>query len=562
MVSLLIVLFYYPLVIVLLEAFTVHGEFTGRILYTILTSEFYFGWLPQFIAHPIETVRRVPSGTLGLFGFTAYQAILSTIASVLLGLPGAYLLARFEFPGRKTIRSLTILPFVMPSIIVAIGFVAMFGENGALNDALRLLGLPTLDLMFTLKIIILAHAFYNAPLITRMTAAAWESVDRRLIETARSMGASPFRAFIDVILPQLIPSILTGALLTFIFTFLSFPIILALGGLKLATVEVMVYHNINLLNYSTAAGLALLEMSISLILTYAYLRYEARQMSTRESIQTQARIHLFGPLTIKRLLVFGYTFLAAIIFLGPIISMVIESFTGGQGLTLRNYMFLVQRQLTGYDFQVQPLNAIINSLLFAIGSLLIALPMGIFLAIISTRDFRGRKFIDAITMAPLAVSGVVVGLGLLRGLVFGITIGGYRITVTGALAIIGAHAVAAYPFVTRNVVPLLESVDSRLVESARALGASRLTALIDIELPLVYSGIIAGAAFAFAISIGEFDATIILIQGGDWYTMPIAIERYIGRRLGPATAMGCVLLAVTAMSFIIIDRVGGRWYSG
>ncbi|MCL7417290.1 MAG: ABC transporter permease subunit, partial [Halalkalicoccus sp.] len=125
-------------------------------------------------------------------------------------------------------------------------------------------------------------------------------------------------------------------------------------------------------------------------------------------------------------------------------------------------------------------------------------------------------------------------------------------------AIVAAHAVAAYPFVTRAVAPLLAGLDGSLVEAARAAGASRARAFVDVELPLIAPGIAAGAAFALAISIGEFNSTVILAQGSDSYTMPVAIERYLGRRsLGPATAMGTVLLVVTGVSFVLVDRLGG-----
>jgi thiamine transport system permease protein len=110
---------------------------------------------------------------------------------------------------------------------------------------------------------------------------------------------------------------------------------------------------------------------------------------------------------------------------------------------------------------------------------------------------------------------------------------------------------------------MLGTVDRRTVESARALGATRFRALLDVELPLVAAGVVAGAAFAFAISIGEFDSTVILATGSTSYTMPVAVERYLGNRtLGPATAMGTVLLVVTAVSFVVVDRLGGRWEYG
>ncbi|PSQ15206.1 iron ABC transporter permease, partial [Halobacteriales archaeon QS_8_69_73] len=141
---------------------------------------------------------------------------------------------------------------------------------------------------------------------------------------------------------------------------------------------------------------------------------------------------------------------------------------------------------------------------------------------------------------------------------FGAEVLGYRLRVTGAVAIVAAHAVGAYPFVVRTVAPALSSTDDRLVESARALGASRTRALVDVELPLVAPAVAAGAALAFAVSIGEFNATVVLVEGSDAYTMPVAVERYLSdRTLGPATAMGTVLLVVTGVSFVVIERVGG-----
>lgn len=566
-ISLLVVMFFYPVGRVLSEAVWIDGAPTAEPLLEVLADPFFFGVLAEAAADPsvLWTAFRphqfgpvtvpLPDYRLGLFGFTAYQALLSTLASIALGLPGAYVLARFEFPGRETVRSLTAVPFVMPSIMVAIGFIATFGRNGVLNGVLTAVGLPRVELLYTLPIIVLAHAFYDAPLIARVTATAWESVDAGTAETARSLGASPQRAFLDVVVPQLLPAILTGALLTFIFSFMSFAIVLALGGLSLATVEVWVYHRVQQLDYTTASALATLEMVFSLLLTYAYLRYEARQRA-ESAARPAPRKPLFGRLNLDRLAVWGYVGVAIVVFVTPIASMLLASVTGPTGFTLDYYRFLIDRQATAASFQIKPLTAVRNSLLYGAASLAIAVPMGVLLAVASTREFRGRKLVDTLSMAPFAVSGVVVGLGLLQGLVFGTQAFGYRITVSGAVAVVAAHAVGAYPFVTRNVAPLLATIDRSVVESARTLGASRVRVLLDIELPQVFAGVVAGAAFAFAISIGEFDSTVILASGSSAYTMPVAIERFIGRRLGPATAMGCVLLVVTAVSFLVIDRLG------
>ena len=562
------VAFYYPTATVLVEAVVVDGVVTLAVFAEVLTDPFYFGELARLLSgeSPVAVARALlsPDRRLGIVGFTAYQAVLSTIASVALGLPAAYLLARFEFPGRRTLRSLTIVPFVLPSIMVAVGFVATFGDNGTLNAALTALGLPPVDLLFTLEAVVIAHAFYNAPLVARVTTAAWESVDASAVETARSLGAGPVRAFVDVVAPQVYPAVLTGAALTFVFTFGTFPIVLALGGFQLATVEVFVYRLVRDLSYAEAAALAIVELVVSLGVLLAYLRYEARNGTRTRGARPLPRRSLVPPApTLRELLpragLAAYVLVAGVIFLAPIASMILASATGGDGaLTLEHYRFLIERQQTGAAFQVRPWPAIRNSLAFAAAATLLALPMGVVVAVLTTRRYRGRTRVDAAAMAPLAVSGIIVGLGLLRGLVFGVEVAGWRIAASGAVAIVVAHAVSGYPFVVRTVSPGLSGLDRSLVESARALGASRARVIRDVELPLVWPAVVAGAAFAFAISIGEFTSTVVLATGADAYTMPVAIERFIGRRLGPATAMGVVLLVVTGLSFVVIERLGGE----
>ncbi|MFO7927730.1 MAG: ABC transporter permease [Halobacteriota archaeon] len=530
---LLVVMLYYPVASVLAGAILVDGRPTLEPILSIVADPFYWG----------------------LFRFTAYQALLSTIASLALGLPGAYVLSRYEFPGRRTIRSLTLVPFVLPSIMVAVGFAAMFGTEGPLNRALVAFGLAPVELLFTLRIIVLAHAFYNAPLVVRVVAAAWETVDSRTVETARSLGASPRRAFLDVVVPQLLPAVLTSALLIFIFTFMSFPIVLALGGLQLATVEVWLYDRITSLRLGEAAALAVLEATITLGLTYAYLRYETGQAATR-NVALRARKRLFARFDLERFAIGAYAAVIGVVFFGPVLSMLLASVTSvNGGITLEHYELLFARREAVVG--TRPDIAIRNSLVFAVGTLALAVPMGVVISMLTERDTLIARAVGTLAMVPFAVSGIVVGLGLLQTVVFGVDVFGYRVQVTGAVAIVAAHAVGAYPFVVRTVAPALASMDDRLVESARALGASRTRALVDIELPIVMPAVAAGAAFAFAISIGEFNSTIVLVEGGNAYTMPVAVERYLAdRTLGPATAMGSVLLIVTSVSFVVIERVG------
>ncbi len=611
--AVLLVVLYLPVGIVLGKALISGGQPSLSAVRAVLTDPFYVGHLSGVFADPLAVGRHLAGlvgwlvgiggwllrldplalrfyadlfwgvvtapvslgeygagvrDTLGLFGFTAYQAAVSTVVSVAVGLPGAWVLSRFAFPGRATLRSLTVLPFVLPGIMVAGGFVATFGVDGTVNDALAAVGLGRTSLVGSLEIVVVAHAFYNAPLVTRVTAAAWETVDYRAVETARTLGASRRRAVRDVVLPQLTPAIATGALLTFLFTFVTFPIVLALGGLRLATVEVWVFDRVQQLYLVEAAALAVVETVITLSITYVYLRYEARtRRSAGEHERGPERVPLVPSpralLSPGRLAVVGYGAVAVVLFVLPMASMVVESLTLGGRLTLANWEFLLRRQVEG-GIGTKPWPAVRNSVVFAAGTLALAVPMGVAVAALTTDragdGAGGGAALETLALAPLAVSGVVVGVGLLEGLVFGVPVPGFgRVRVTGPAAIVLAHAVSAYPFVVRSVAPQLASVDRETVESARVLGATRTRALLDVELPLVAAGVVAGAAFAVAISVGEFDSTVILAQGGESYTMPVAVERYLARpqNRGPAMAMGTVLLAVTSGAFLVVERLGG-----
>ncbi|HEY8416466.1 MAG TPA: ABC transporter permease subunit, partial [Limnochordales bacterium] len=129
---------------------------------------------------------------LGLLRFTAWQAFLSAALSVAIGVPLGYLLANRSFPGKTLVSSLVMVPFVMPAITVALGFLVMYGTNGWFNETLDALFGFKVRVLHTLWAIVLAHAFYNGPLVARLTQGAWERLDPALEESARTLGAGPW----------------------------------------------------------------------------------------------------------------------------------------------------------------------------------------------------------------------------------------------------------------------------------------------------------------------------------------------------------------------------------
>ena len=494
------------------------------------------------------------------------QALLSTLASVVLGFPLAYLLTRYDFPGKRTIRSLTILPFVLPAITVALGFTILFGHSGWLNQALMALfnlSEPPLKILYSLWAIVLAHAFYNAPLIARTVNAAWERLDPSYEESARALGASRWRVFTDITLPQLLPALLSSMAIVFIFCFLSFPIVLTLGGARYSTLEVEVYTRVvTLLDRPAGAALALIGLSFSLAFAYAYLRFGgffARETLITKRISSEKLFSSWREaLQPKRLLVWLFILMSLLLFVGPVLAVFVDSFLiqtpQGTALTLEWYRYIFQPD---YDALMgdAPLSAVFNSLLFGLGAVAVALPLGLAIAFVVTRlGLRGRRLLDALLMAPIATSSIVLGFALLRAYLAS----PFRISGTW-VAIVIAHAVIIYPFVVRAVVPLLESFDRSLIEAARALGARRSRAFFDVELPLLRTAVLVGGLFSFALSLGEMSATLLLARPG-LKTMPIAVYSFLSSRqaLGAASAMSVLMIAVSALAFVLLERQGER----
>jgi thiamine transport system permease protein len=544
----LVVFFYGPIANLLREGLTKDGAFSLEFLWTVLTDD-YFRYVILF---------------------TLWQALLSTLASIALGLPLAFILTHYDFPLKRIVRALTIVPFVLPAITVALGFALLFGRNGYLNQLLmHLFGLsePPLPIMYSLTGIVLAHAFYNAPIITRTVHAAWERLDPRYEESARALGASRFFVFKDITLPMILPGLLSGAALVFIFCFLSFPIVLSVGGGRFSTIEVEIYTRVvtrldpQFVNYKIGAALALVGLVISLAVTYLYLRLQGGLARQTEQLRPRPTAPLFAGvrdlLRPTKLLVWLYVLISVILFVGPVAAIVVDSLreetAEGARWTLRWYSYIFT---PNYEALVgdSPLRAIVNSLIFGLGATAIAVPLGlIFAYVIARLHWAGRRLFDTLLMAPLATSSIVLAFALLRAF----NAPPLRLVGT-ATAVIIAHAVIIFPFIVRALVPILESLDVRLTEMARSLGAGRFRVLRDIELPLVATGLIAGAVLAFALSLGEMSATLMLARPG-LSTMPVAVYRFLSQHsLGAPSAMSVVMIAVSAIAFILLERWGER----
>lgn len=495
-------------------------------------------------------------GILGIAWFTLWQAAVSTALTLLVGLPGAYLFARFAFPGKPLLRATVTLPFVLPTVVVGAAFLALLGPRSPVNALLMtLLGTdePVLRLQHTLWAILLAHVFFNYAVVVRLVGGLWAHLDPRVEEAARTLGASPWQAFRRVTLPLLRPAIASAGAIVFLFTFTSFGVILILGGPSFATLEVEIYRQTaQLLDLRVASVLTLVQMGAVAGLLFAYGRLQERR-TVRLRLRPVAEVARRPRGAAERAFVLGNLALIAVLLWLPLLVLVERSLAGTEGYGVRSFEALFGAPRGGTLF-VTPVEAIRNSLLFGILATAIALPLGLLASSVVAyrRDRVGRTF-DGLLMLPLGTSAVTIGFGFL------VALDEPPLDLrTSVLLIPLAHALVAVPFVVRAISPVMRAIDRRLREAAAVLGASPARAWREVDLPIVSRAALVGAGFAFAVSLGEFGATAFIVRP-DAPTLPVAIFRLLGQpgalNFGMAMAMSVVLMAVTAGAILLTERV-------
>ena len=502
---------------------------------------FFFYPLQAILAESLrggEILSRLGSSTTWrVVRFTFLQATISTVATLAAGLPLAYLFSHYRFPGRRLLRAVATVPFVLPTVVVGSAFLALLGPGGWLGR----------DASGSLFAIIAAHVFYNTAVVLRTVGTLWERLDPQLGEAARALGAGPLRRTWSVTLPLLRPALAAAASLVFLFSFSSFGVILILGGLRYATLEVEIYRQtFGFLDLGAASVLALIQLGVVAVTLLTYVRYQ-RRTATQVTLRSPIDVARPPDSLRARGMVAAILGMAGILIGLPLAALVIRSFQGQAGLSLQAYRALDDAH---FGDLATPVQSATNSLVIAVVATLIALGVGIPAAIAVAPRAKAAELLDTLIMLPLGASAVTLGFGLLLALDSPIDLRTSRLLVP-----IG-HALVAIPFVVRLVVPVLRSIRTSLREAAAMLGASPAAVMRKVDLPLVGRGLGAAAGFAFLVSMGEFGATLFLARP-DTPTLPLSIARLLSRpgAFPEAMAMGTILAAIAASAILVIDRV-------
>ena len=464
--------------------------------------------------------------------FTTWQALVSTVATIAIGLIPAWLLARYEFTGRRALTAMVTVPFVLPTVVVGAAFLALLPDS--------------LDQSVTA--ILLAHVFFNVAVVVRGVGGLWEQLPQDLVAAARTLGASPLRAMREVTIPLLAPAIYASASVVYLFTFTSFGVVRLLGGPANPTLEVEIWQRATRLgDVGVAAVLSVAQLLILGIAVIWFSRIQANHLVAlglhplNERRRARSRRERISVLAICTAIVVAIC--------TPLAALAERSMRTGSGHTLAAWRSVFggatpsQHPVANGSVANSPVDAlgsITTSLRVAIVAMAISLVIGGCAAFAIAALGRSGRVLDTGIMLPLGTSAVTIGFGLI--LAFDTPPFDWR---AAPLLIPLGHALVATPFVVRLLLPTLRSIDPQLRAAAASLGASPIRAWREIDLRFSARPLLTAAGFALAISLGEFGATTFLTRRGR-ATLPIAIEQLLNRPGALLHAQGFVLATVLA----------------
>lgn len=486
-----------------------------------------------------------------------YVSAMSVVFATLIALPLAYFTTRFNFAGSTLIQTLGMIPLIMPPFVGAVAMQLFFGSNGSINLMLDEYFGFTIPFMEGLNGVILVQSVHFFPFILINLSASLNNIDRSMEEAALNLGSSGMRLFRRIVLPLGMPGYIAGASLVFLKVFddLGTPLLLNVNNM----LAPQAYLRISSVGISDPVGyvISVILVVFSLFSMWvSFLAMKGKDYATaqkggggllRRDLNTMEKLGCY--LVIGLILLFVLAPHLALFLLS--ISTVWSFSPLPDGYTLEHYATVFESANT----------FITNTLLYAGLAGLIDVVLGTAIAYIVWRTgIWGRKALDFIAMGALAIPGVVLGIGYLR-MFYDIQMPFSDVPLAtwwGIMVI--ALAVRRLPYALRACVAALQQVALSLEEAAESLGASKMTTIRRIVVPLMMGGILAGFITSFATAAVELSATIMLVAKED--DAPLAYGIYVfmqsaaGR--GPGAALGIIAVLIvgagTYLSHLIIER--------
>ena len=488
--------------------------------------------------------------------------VYATILTSAIAVPLAFLMVRYEFPGKRFFQGLLLIPLVMPPFVGAIGMKQLFARYGSINLFLMNLGLmkePFDWLGQGIPAIVILEALHLYPYLYLNTAAALANIDPTLEEQAQSLGATGFRLFRSVTFPLMLPGFLAGAIVTFVwaFTDLGTPLIFDYPYVLSRQIFSKVQDiRINPMGYAmTVLTLAVAVVAVLVARRYGSMR--SYEMLGRGHITP--RVRRIGDGKRRWSVTPVYIGLLLVIFLAliPQISVVLTSIAKTwflsvlpQEYTLEYYYQAVTHPLT--------VSSVANSFIYSIGSTVIDVVLGIVIAwLLARKTFPGKDILDSTAMLPLALPGIIIAFGYIS--VFSGTI--LNPLNNPIPLLILSYSIRRLPYTTRAAYAGFQQTSVSLEEASQSVGASAFQTMIYITAPLIVANVLAGGIISFSSNMMEVSDSMVLAMTQPYYPITKAIYN-LDLRLGDgpyiASALGILAMLITASCLLLANRLLGR----
>ncbi len=477
----------------------------------------------------------------------------STILATLLGVSLAWINARTNCPLRDYLEPYNLIPFFLSPFVGAIAWHNL-GEpqTGLLNNWARdLLGIEgALINIDNIWGVIWVTGIFFAPLVYLFVVGSLRRMDPSLEDSARTTGAGLLRTTMTVTLPLVMPGILSGAIIVFVTSAGEFGVPFKLSapyGWETLTTQIFSKAVGDDANHNLGAAMSMALGLITVILIYIQQRYIApRSFTTVTGKGFRPNVLDLGP---WRWVAFGYNLLfIAVAVVLPIVCLLIVSlhpvWTGAiqwDQLTTINYV------KTLFWWRPEAIsaatNGIGNSLILSFGGASIAMVLALVISymIHRTKGF-GVRMLDFLSVVPIGFPGIVLAMGVL------ITYIQTPIYATLWILMLG-YITRFFPYGQRNISSIMLAISEELDQSSRMAGASWLTTLRRITIPLLKPGIFAGWILLFIIFLRELSISIILFTTGT-ETLSVGVYYLTNFENEPLTA--ALSMAQTVLLLIAI----------
>lgn len=485
-----------------------------------------------------------------------YISVLSVITCAIVGVAMAFLLERYDFPGRRLLSILVLVPMALPPLVGVLSFTFLYGESGIFPRLFQQL-FNLQEVPFALKGIwgvIVVHTFTMYTYFYLTASAAIKGLDPSLEEAATSLGASRIRVWRKIILPMLTPSLIASSLLVFMVSMASYTAPLMFGVERTMTMQIYLSRTNGNLDMAATQSTILSFVSISFLLIMRWYQNRRNYQNLSKGVSVHRSEVSSKP--IKYLSIF-LSFLGTLILILPILVLILISFSKDGAWTIQilptEYTLDHYKALFTDEKTWRPIwNSLQMGFIATIGNII----FGVAAAYAMVRlNFKGKTMLDILITIPWALPGTVVAVNLIAAFSTESVFTFNQVLIGSFWILPLAYFIRHLPLVFRSTSASLMQLDQSVEEASRSLGASWWLTFRKIVIPLTLSGVIAGTLLAFVQSIGEFVASILIYSTS---TIPLSVaifQKLYAFKFGTACAYGVLQILVILIVLIISEKL-------